>query len=331
VGYGSTAGRGLRQLAADHDVLVVQGFVLHLFPHLADLGKPIVVDLYDPFTLENLHVFSHDPMEERSTLHEAHLGVLNSQIRAGDFFLCASEKQRDYWLGMLAANNRINPHQYDDDPTLRKLVAVAPFGISGQAPTHTSAALKGVYTGIDRNDRVIIWGGGIWEWFDPLSLITAIARIRSDRPEVKLFFMGIRHPNPMVPAMAMTERAIALARELGQEGIGVFFNEWVPYEERHNYLLEADIGASLHFDHLETRFSFRTRVLDYIWAGLPIVCTRGDAVGDLVEANGLGHVVDYGDVDGLVEALLSILDAPGGRASFGERYKEVAGYMTWER
>jgi hypothetical protein len=64
---------------------------------------------------------------------------------------------------------------------------------------------------------------------------------------------------------------------------------------------------------------------------LPIVCTRGDAVGDLVEANGLGRVVDYGDVDGLVEALLSILDAPGGRSSFRERFKEVARDMTWER
>jgi len=331
LGYGSTAGRGLRRLAAEHDVVVVQGFVLHLFPYLADLGKPIVVDLYDPFTLENLHVFSHDPMDERSTLHEAHLGVLNAQIRAGDFFLCASEKQRDYWLGMLGANNRINPHQYDADPTLRRLVEVAPFGISGEPPMHTAPSLKGIYPGIERDDRVIVWGGGIWEWFDPLSLITAVERIRRTRPEIKLFFMGIRHPNPMVPPMAMTQRAIDLARQLGQDGTGVFFNEWVPYEERHNYLLEADIGASLHFDHLETRFSFRTRVLDYIWAGLPIVCTRGDAVGDLVEAHRLGRVVDYGDVDGLVDALLSVLDEPRGRAAYAARFSEVARQLTWER
>ena len=61
---------------------------------------------------------------------------------------------------------------------------------------------------------MILWGGGIWEWFDPLTLIRAVARIRRARPEVKLFFMGTRHPNPMVPDMAMTARAIELAREL---------------------------------------------------------------------------------------------------------------------
>lgn len=331
VAYGSTLGRGLRTLAADHDVLIVQGFVLHLFPYLAEMGKIVVVDLYDPFTLENLHVYSHDPIDERLSTHEAHLGVLNAQIQAGDFFMCASEKQRDYWLGMLAANNRINPPQYDVDPTLRSLIDVVPFGIGAEAPTRTAPALKGAYPGIDADDRVILWGGGIWEWFDPLTLIRAVARIRQTRPEVKLFFMGTRHPNPMVPEMAMTARAVELARELGQEGTGVFFNDWVPYDERQNYLLEADVGASLHFDHLETRFSFRTRVLDYIWGGLPIVCTRGDAIGDLVESRGLGRVVDYRDEAGLVEALLSILDEPGGRAAYAERCTAVAAELAWDR
>ncbi len=312
-------------------MLVVQGFVLHLFPYLVEMGKTIVVDLYDPFTLENLHVYSHDPIDERLSTHEAHLGVLNAQIQAGDFFLCASEKQRDYWLGMLAANNRINPPQYDADPTLRGLIDIVPFGVPSRPPERTGAAMKGAYPGIDADDRVILWGGGIWEWFDPLTLIRAVARIRRTRPEVKLFFMGTRHPNPMVPAMAMTARAIELARELGLEGTGVFFNDWVPYDERQNYLLEADIGTSLHFDHLETRFSFRTRVLDYIWASLPIVCTRGDAIGDLVESQGLGRVVDYTDEDGLVEALLAILDQPGGREVYADRFREVVDSLAWER
>jgi GT2 family glycosyltransferase len=331
VSYGSKTGRGLRELASEHDVLVVQGFVLHLFPYLGQMGKTLVVDLYDPFTLENLHVFSHDPMDERKTVHESHLGVLNAQIRVGDFFLCASEKQRDYWIGMLAANNRINPLQYDSDPTLRNLIDVVPFGLQSSPPVRTGGALKGVHPGIGVDDRVILWGGGIWEWFDPLTLIRAVHRLAASRPEVKLFFMGIRHPNPLVPEMEMTGRAIALARELGLENTAVLFNEWVPYHERQNYLLDADVGVSLHFDHLETRYSFRTRVLDYIWAGLPVVCTRGDAIGDLVHAHGLGRVVDFGDVDGLVRALEQILDMPEGKSAFADRFAALSGDLTWER
>src|SRR4029450_13377528 len=78
-------------------------------------------------------------------------------------------------------------------------------------------------------------------------------------------------------------------------------------------------------------YSYRTRVLDYIWARLPIVCTRGDAIGDLVQAHGLGCVLDYGDVDGLVDALLAVLDDPGGREAYRERFRDVAAGMTWER
>ena len=62
----------------------------------------------------------------------------------------------------------------------------------------------------------------------------------------------------------------------------MIFNDWVPYDERALYLMEADLGVSTHHAHLETRYAFRTRMLDYLWARLPIVCTEGDHFGDLV-------------------------------------------------
>ena len=39
------------------------------------------------------------------------------------------------------------------------------------------------------------------------------------------------------------------------------------------YLTEADAGVSTHHEHIETTYSFRTRILDYLWASLPIVAT----------------------------------------------------------
>ncbi|NJP07416.1 MAG: glycosyltransferase family 4 protein, partial [Chloroflexaceae bacterium] len=76
--------------------------------------------------------------------------------------------------------------------------------------------------------------------------------------------------------MVMYDQTVALADELGLRDTTVFFNDhWVPYTERGRYLLEADIGISTHLEHIETRFAFRTRVLDYIWAGLPMVVSDG--------------------------------------------------------
>jgi hypothetical protein len=75
-------------------------------------------------------------------------------------------------------------------------------------------------------------------------------------------------------------------------GSGVIFNDtWVPYEHRDGWLMAADCALSTHLEHLETRFSSRTRLLDCFWARLPIVCTGGDELADRVERENLGAVV----------------------------------------
>jgi GT2 family glycosyltransferase/glycosyltransferase involved in cell wall biosynthesis len=291
------------------DVVVFQGFIMHACPAIAECGKVLVADLYDPFHLENLEMFREDDSGKRRNIFESDLAVINDQLRSCDFFICASEKQRDFWLGQLAGAGRLNPHVYDRDPTLRSLIDVVPFGVSSEPPLHSRKVLKGVVPGIGPDDKVILWGGGIYNWFDPLTLIKAVQRVAIDHPEVKLFFMGLAHPNPDVPEMRMAVQARNLVGELGLEGTHVFFNEgWVAYEERASYLLESDVGVSCHLEHIETTYSYRTRVLDYFWAELPVIVTRGDALSSLVEERGLGLTVGPGDVEGFTAALIRMLE-----------------------
>ena len=87
------------------------------------------------------------------------------------------------------------------------------------------------------------------------------------------------------------------------------FNDgWVPYEERGAWLLQADCAVAAHRDHLETRFSHRTRLLDCLWAGLPIVCTRGDELAERIAREGLGEAVPPADPAALAAALARVLD-----------------------
>src|SRR5439155_13800601 len=138
----------------------------------------------------------------------------------------------------------------------------------------------------------------------PLTLLRAVDKLRRRLPDVRLYFLGLRHPNPDVPEMRMAVDTLALADSLGLAGTHAFFNEgWVAYDDRQNFLLEADVGVSTHLDHLETAYSFRTRVLDYLWASLPIVATRGDALAELIEERQLGLTVPPGDVDALEHAM----------------------------
>jgi hypothetical protein len=110
----------------------------------------------------------------------------------------------------------------------------------------------------------------------------------------------------------------------------VFFNDgWVEYEDRQNYLLEADVGVSTHLRHVETGFSFRTRVLDYLWASLPVVATEGDSFAALIDREGFGLTVPAGDADALAEALLRLLDDDALAARCRQRSAEVASGLTW--
>jgi len=299
---------GLHELEAWCDVLVFQGHVMHDFPWLRDSRKVLIVDIYDPIHLEVLEQSREETDWDRRNLSRITVEVLNEQLARGDHFLCASEKQRDFWLGQLAAVGRLNPATYDDGENLERLISVVPFGLDDDAPQRTRPAIRGVVPGIGPDDKVVLWGGGIYNWFDPLTLVHAIDKLRRRLPEVRLFFMGLTHPNPNVPAMRMGYETQKLAKELGLTDEFVFFNDgWVDYDDRQNYLLDADVGVSTHLDHVETAFSFRTRILDYLWASLPVVATAGDSFAELIEVRKLGLVVPPGDVDALESALYTIL------------------------
>jgi len=246
-------------------------------------------------------------------------------MRLGDFFVCASERQRDYWLGALAALGRVNPATADGGQ-LRRLIDVVPFGLPAEAPRAGGAGLKGVLPGLGARDRLIVWGGGLWDWLDPFTPIRAMAQVAGRHPGARLvFFEAARYRTPAV------EQARHLAAELGLLDRSVLFADWLPAERWTACLLEADVGLSFHPDTAETRLAFRTRLLDYMWAGLPIVTAAGDALADLVAARGLGRVVTPGDVDGLSAALGDLLAEPDARAARRAEFTRLAGELCWEQ
>ena len=320
----------LRELEQWCDVLVFQGFLMHEHPFLKHSKKIIVADIYDQFHLEQLEQARDHGEQVRRDVVRSSTVVLNEQLLRGDFFTCASGKQRDFWLGQMSALGRINPVTYDDDETLESLITTVPFGVTDQPPVKTRPAIKGVIPGIGADDKVILWGGGIYNWFDPLTLIQAVDQLRRVRPDVRLFFLGLKHPNPNVPEMRMAVAARVLSAKLGLTDQFVFFNEdWVAYDDRQNYLMEADIGVSTHLDHVETAFSFRTRILDYLWCSLPIVTTQGDSLAALVEAEHLGTTVPAGDVDALAAALGTLLEDDAFAALCRKNIEVVAPQYRW--
>lgn len=295
----------VKQFLLKFDVIVIQGLTLLEMPILKSLNIPIVIDLYDPFIFE---ILAHENWDTSSIkLYETQLQILMEQIRYGDYFICASDKQRDLWIGFLAASMRVNPITFKKDPTLRSLIGIVPFGMPNATPIKERKVMKGVIEGINENDKVVIWWGGLWDWLDPKSLVRAMNLIREQNPNIKCVIVGVKHPDPAFVPHKVVQEVQDLSKELHLTGNTVFFLDWVKYEERMNYLLESDIGISLHYNNLETRFSFRTRILDYLWSSLPMVVTRGDILAELISKYGLGEVIEEGNHIELANKILRVL------------------------
>ncbi len=323
----------LERLARSHDLVLIEGLALVRYPVLRELDSPLVVDLYDPFPIALLGQEEHLGMAEREREDFQVREAVSDMLRLGDYFICASETQRDLWLGSLLAAGRLNPRNWSRDPTFRQLIDVVPFGLPEAPPPARDRGSRLPLPGVEQDDLVLLWGGGIYNWFDPLTLIQAVARVEDVSPPVKLVFMSTSHPNSGIPPkMWITRKVLELSDQLALTGRRVFFNaDWVPYQERGRWLAGADCGVSTHFENAETHFSFRTRLLDYLWAGLPIICTKGDHFAHLVEERELGWTVPPKDPEALEAAIRELARSRTRREEISSRVLAQAQELTWDR
>lgn len=317
-------------LVPSQDVIITQLINPSLVWTARKFGVRIICDAYDPMPLENLEIFRDLPIAERWKKHDFILGTFNFCFKMADGFICANSRQKDLWTGFSLSKNKINPPLYDQDSSLNSYIGIVPFGLSSAPPKRTGPGLRELFS-IPADHKVLLWGGGIWNWFDPLTLIQAIKEIQKYRKDVHLVFMGIKHPNDQVPAMAMAAKAIQLAKDLDLLNKNVHVNYgWVPYHERQNFFLEADFGVSTHFDNLETRFAFRTRMLDYIWAGLPMIATQGDFFSEFIESHQLGVTIPACDVQALSKAIMALCEQPDKVAQIRKQIAQIRPSFFWE-
>ena len=318
----------LQVLVENSDVALISGYMVEKFPSLQHTQTRLVVDLYDPFILENLHYHVNEPISAQETFNHHAVGITNSLAGLGDFFICGSDRQRDFWMGMLAANERINPRNFAKDPSLRALIDVIGIGFPNREPI-PKPMLRGVHPAFPEDAQIVLWGGGIWDWLDPLTLVKAWPKVLAEHPQARLIFLGTRHPNPLVPRHKMADETLALAAHVGEKDSTIFFYEWLPYEEREALLCEADIGVTLHPVHVETRYSIRTRVLDYLWARLPVLITEGDVTSEWIHQYGVGRVVPPLDVEALAQTLGEMLEKPKSR--WASAFEPLQASFCWSQ
>jgi glycosyltransferase involved in cell wall biosynthesis len=291
---GPIAPETLRDTSERSDVAVVQGHIANdFFAHARPI--PTVVDLYDPFIVENLHyydergaeVFTHD-----------HATLMHSLLR-GDYFLCASEAQRLFYLGTLLAAGRVNPAVFENDPRLDSLLGIAPFGV---APPRDLP---------DSRPNAVLFGG-IYDWYDPIIAIDAVAIARETIRNLTLTFT--RHPNPDFTPQGETARAMEYAKSKGYDFVALV--PWTEYDDRGAFFDRFGAALLTFRQSIETDLSMRTRIYDFLWGGLPVVTSSAPGTDEIIERYRAGAVIRGEDPRDYARA---IVDAIGRGHAAGTR------------
>lgn len=316
------------------EVIVGQGFVFADHPELLAAPQPLAIDLYDPLILEALDLYAEWPLDQAQAHHRQYQQLTNVLLQRGDFFFCATAIQRDYWLGALTAAGRITPElARSSDRELRTLIDLVPSGIADVPPIAEQPALRGVHPAIPADACLALWAGGLWDWFDPELPIRAVAALQDECPKLRLCFFAGNRPGPpgtLIEASRPARRARALAETLGVlDRSVIFLDTWVPYDRRGDYLAEADAGISAHHPGIETHLAFRTRLLDYLWARLPLICTEGDSLGQTITSTGAGVTLESGDLQGWMAAFRRLAQDAAWRASCRAAAETLARQWTW--
>ena len=278
-------------------------------------GAITVADLYDPVELELQTIHGRDRLRQSvRTLRRYH-------HRYADLILCAGQAQRRLLLEELESIGRVGASA--------PAVGIVPYGLpEAPEPSHETP-IRDYFPQINESDKIVLWWGKIWSWFDPETAIKAFAPLAEARPEVKLVITAGRAPDPKTDILSLDAKARELAREYGLLDKTVFFvNDWIPFAERHLWLHEADLGLTLHTNSPEAEFAARARYMDYLWAGLPCVLARGDEVAAEFAQAGAAVLVEPGEAEAVTRSTIELLDdqdalrrAHDAAAALAERYR----------
>jgi glycosyltransferase involved in cell wall biosynthesis len=312
---------GLAAAARGADAAVVSGHAANSWFHEVP-ALPCAVDLYDPFPIENLHYAKE--LGEATARHDH--ATLELSLSRGDYFLCASSEQRLFYAGALFAAGRIGTSNFPEDPRLLRLLAVVPFGVPAK-PAAGDCEAGRRSAGVGGTGPLVLFGG-VYDWYDPELLLEAWPAILRREPAAQLLFF--ENPNPETTPQVVFRRARQRAASIDPGGRSIVFSAWLPYARRADLYAGCDLLVSICSEGLETELSYRTRLLDAAWGGVPCVTVGGGSLArELAEA---GAAVECAREAGALAAAIEALLCDGPRlASMSAAARAFARGRAWTR
>jgi glycosyltransferase involved in cell wall biosynthesis len=214
----------------------------------------------------------------------------------GDFLLTAGYRERYYLLGLLAASKRLTQSASNQNNSLIHVIPITP-------PT-TPPKLQEKIVDKKSGELILLVAGALLPWYDYITFFEALKILfQKGETNFTVIFMGGN------PRDSKFEKIIQkLAKNTLREKL--VFTGLVPFKKRANYYLSADVAINIPSPTIEDELSVRTRIVDYLWAQLPIITPARDEYSQIVVNNGAGFTYEAGNPLSLATTIETIMAKP---------------------
>lgn len=282
--------RTVRRLAPD----LVVGACLHGSHDACRLGPriPVWADLFgDPMAeaqAQAVRVGNNRPLLRRWPMLRRILG-------RADRLSTVSGRQRLATVGELAAVGRLSLETAEEE-----LVHAIPFSIEDAPPRLPGPVVRGRLVG--EEEFVLLWSGSYNVWTDAETLFAGVDVAMRENPKIHFVSTGGSVPGyddetyrrfvGLVASSPRRERFHLLG--------------WVQRERATTLLYEADLGVVIERRFHEGELGTKTRIVEWMAAGLPVLASDVSELPSHVAEAGCGFVVPPGDARALSRILLEL-------------------------
>lgn len=244
----------------------------------AECAMPTVIDMNGSLILENHFRGRRRQLDDCLAKIEA--------IGKADYLLAGSAEQRDYLLGWCLMAG-ISPEKIR--------IGVVPFSLSPDCPAATPA-----------QPGEFVMAGYAWPWLRSEERLRQLCRVLEESQKGHLDIYCGKSPyvdNFQHENSAKDEGGEDL-RELSPR---LTLHAPVSFPVLGEKLARGGVAVDLWAVNAERELAVSSRVIAYLWAGLPVLTNSGTVLGRLIERYQAGWIVDPLDDDALARIVGEIL------------------------
>jgi glycosyltransferase involved in cell wall biosynthesis len=244
--------------------------------------------------------------------------LLAPVLRSCDRLSVISERQRGAAIGELGAVGRLSAATCGHE-----LVAVIPCGLvpPGETPPPDGGAERVARGRIVPDDAVVaLWSGGFNVWTDVETLLAGVEAAMARDGRIHLLSTGGAIPGLDTRTYARFQSLVARSPHRDRFHLA----GWVPAGRVASSVAEADVGVVAERPAYDAMLGSKNRVVQWMGAGLPAVCSHVGDLADLLARRRLGLTFPPGDAQALAGHLLWAAENGDDLKRMGARAREYA-------